>query len=102
MLRHARDIVALPFVNSGEQAAELPDLVGGQRQKLGRENGNVSKNRIGFQKSMYAYRGCALLILDRLVNIGLCRAGITSKNGVCIVMYLVLAGFAALVITYHF
>lgn len=38
VLRHARDVVALPFVNSGEKAAELPDLVWGQGQKLGREN----------------------------------------------------------------
>lgn len=38
VLRHARDIAALPVVNSGEQAAELPDLMQERGQELGREN----------------------------------------------------------------
>lgn len=38
VLRHARDISALPLVNSGEQAAELPDLMQEREQQLGREN----------------------------------------------------------------
>lgn len=69
VLRHARDVIALPFVNPGEQAAELPDLIWERGEKLGRENGSVGKNRRGFKKSAYAYSGCALLVLDRLVNI---------------------------------
>lgn len=45
VLRHAHDVVALPFVNSGEQAAELPDLIRKRGEKLGRERMDVGKNR---------------------------------------------------------
>lgn len=36
VLRHARDIAALPVVNSGEEAAELPDLMQERGNELGR------------------------------------------------------------------
>lgn len=38
VLRHARDVAVLPVVNSGEQAAELPDLMQERGQKLERGN----------------------------------------------------------------
>lgn len=69
VLRHAHNVVALPSVNSGEQAAELPDLIRERAEKLRRENGNVGKNRRGFLKSICSYSGCALFVLDRLLNI---------------------------------
>lgn len=33
VLRHAHDIVVLPLVNAGEQAAELPDLTWERERK---------------------------------------------------------------------
>lgn len=38
VLWHARDVAVLPIVNSGEQAAELPDLMQERGQKLESEN----------------------------------------------------------------